>query len=117
MAYIGFMRFDPTQIGLRRWFGPLETEIMDLVWDSAIGDDITVRRIHRLIVQTRPIAYTTVMTTMGRLFDKGVLERTERPGKGNAYIYTPVCSREQFEDDQLAAVLAAVDDVAVQEPK
>lgn len=106
---IPIMRFDPSQAGLRRWFGPLETAIMDIVWDPAGPQGYTVRQVYRQIVQTRQIAYTTVMTTMGRLAEKGVLDRIAHPTPGHAYFYTPVQTRQQFEDAQLDAVLTAVD--------
>jgi predicted transcriptional regulator len=103
------MRFDPSQEGLRRWFGPLETEILEIVWDAAGSGGYTVRQVYCQILRTRQIAYTTVMTTMGRLAEKGVLNRIAHPTTGHAYFYTPRWTRQEFEDAQLDAVLAAVD--------
>ena len=54
--------------------GPLESEIMDVVWDDK---EVTVRDVHKALKETRSIAYTTVMTTLGRLTDKGLLTRIE----------------------------------------
>ena len=39
------------------------------------------------------LAYTTVMTTLDRLFKKGLLERSE---EGRAFRYAPRCSREEL---------------------
>ena len=79
--------------------GPLEAEIMDVVWDS---DEVTVRDVHRILSAQRSIAYTTVMTTLGRLADKGLLERTE---DHPAHHYTAVVSREQYARSTVKSVV------------
>jgi predicted transcriptional regulator len=55
--------------------GPLESEVLDVLWASGEG---SVRDV--LGQLHRPLAYTTVMTTLDRLYKKGLLERrmTER---------------------------------------
>jgi predicted transcriptional regulator len=70
--------------------GPLEAEIMEVVWDRG---EVTVRDVHRALEASRPIAYTTVMTTLGRLADKGLLRRREEQP---AHRYIPIMSREQY---------------------
>ncbi len=70
--------------------GPLESEIMEVVWDQG---EVTVRDVHRAIEQHRPIAYTTVMTTLGRLSDKGFLKRLEAQP---AHHYSPLVTRDQY---------------------
>lgn len=79
--------------------GPLEAEIMEAVWDR---DDVTVRDVHRRLSQRRPIAYTTVMTTLGRLTDKGLLRRTEDQP---AHRYSAVVSRDQYARSTVKAVV------------
>lgn len=44
----------------------------------------TVREVHTALRAERGAAYTTVMTTMGRLHRKGLLRRSQ---EGNAYRY------------------------------
>ena len=70
--------------------GPLEAEIMDVVWDRG---EVTVREVHQALTSTRSIAYTTVMTTLGRLADKGLLQRMEDQP---AHRYVPLMSRDQY---------------------
>jgi len=65
-------RFSPTKDGLVKVLGPLETEIMQTIWQD---ERSTVKKVHRKLSQQRDIAYTTVMTTMSRLAEKGVLNR------------------------------------------
>lgn len=83
-------RFSPTKDGLVKVLGPLETEIMQLLWQD---ERSTVKKVHRKLAQQREIAYTTVMTTMSRLAEKGVLNRHR---EGLAYVYTPAITEEEF---------------------
>jgi predicted transcriptional regulator len=90
MAFNLRFRFSPMKDGLVKVLGPLETEIMQILWKEGAS---TVKKVHRKLAQQRDIAYTTVMTTMSRLADKGMLQR-ERDGL--AYVYTPVISDAVF---------------------
>ena len=83
-------RFSPAKDGLVKVLGPLETEIMQVIWHDKCS---TVKKVHRALSQNREIAYTTVMTTMSRLADKGVLNRQR---DGLAYIYDPALSEEDL---------------------
>ncbi len=83
-------RFSPAKDGLVKVLGPLETEIMQILWED---ERSTVKKVHRKLAQQREIAYTTVMTTMSRLAEKGVLNRHR---EGLAYVYTPAITEEDF---------------------
>lgn len=70
--------------------GPLEQEIMQFLWTKK---NASVSQVHKHIkINKNSIAYTTVMTIMGRLSQKGLLERRL---VGKAYIYFPKISKEQ----------------------
>jgi predicted transcriptional regulator len=83
--------------------GPLETKVLDVLWGS--GRAVTVRHVLAAFPQ---LAYTTLMTTLDRLYRKGVLIRRRR---GRAFVYEPRCSREQMLNElasnQFAHLLAA----------
>lgn len=79
--------------------GPLETEIMEVVWDL---EDVTVRDVHNRLQANRAIAYTTVMTTLGRLSDKGLVRRVEEQP---AHRYLPLISREQYARSTVKSVV------------
>ncbi len=68
---------------------PQELAIMKVVWKL---DQATVRDVYEAIREKRPIAYTTVMTMMRILEEKGYLKknRVER-----AYLYKPTRARQQ----------------------
>jgi BlaI family penicillinase repressor len=66
-----------------------ELEIMHAVWELDGG---TVRQVHEILNQQRPLAYTTVMTMMTILEEKGHLTRRK---EGRAYRYQPVRPKSQ----------------------
>jgi predicted transcriptional regulator len=92
-------RFKPAEGGLVKVLGPLETDIMQLVWREKFT---TVKKVHKVLQSERDIAYTTVMTTMTRLAEKGVLTRRR---DGLAYIYTPAVTKHDFETMMVRRVL------------
>jgi predicted transcriptional regulator len=69
--------------------GELERAVMAQLWASEAP--LTVREVHDRL--DRELAYTTVMTVLGRLATKGIV-RQERDGK--AYRYTAASTREQM---------------------
>jgi predicted transcriptional regulator len=68
--------------------GELETAVMEEIWRRG---EATVRDVHEALPRER--AYTTVMTVMTRLCDKGMLARERR---GRSDLYRPTSSREQW---------------------
>jgi predicted transcriptional regulator len=69
--------------------GKLEREVMNQAWRRG---EISVRDVHRAFGER--MAYTTLMTTLDRLYKKGLLERRK---EGRAFLYSPRVSREQLE--------------------
>ncbi len=55
-----------------RIFGSLESQIMPILWREG---QAKVKQVHRELIDWRDLAYTTVMTTMERLTETGVLRR------------------------------------------
>ena len=66
--------FDPHKKGVRKILGDLEADIMEVVWSKTT---ITVREVFGELKKTREIAYTTVMTVMTRLAEKGLLQKNK----------------------------------------
>ncbi len=71
--------------------GELETKVMETVWES--GMPVSVSDVVKVLSKKRTIAYTTVMTIMSRLTEKGLLKRT---AAGKAYMYKPSYSKDAF---------------------
>ena len=68
---------------------PQELAVMKVVWSKGSA---TVRDVYETLREARPLAYTTVMTTMNILETKGFLEKTR---DDRAFRYTPTRSRHQ----------------------
>jgi predicted transcriptional regulator len=62
---------------------------MDVLWT---GGDLAVRDVQARLERT--VAYTTVMTTLDRLFKKGFVSRRLA---GRAFVYTAAVARQEIE--------------------
>jgi predicted transcriptional regulator len=69
-------------------FGPLEIRVLEALWSR--GGPACVRDIQP---RFPGVAYTTLMTTLDRLFRKGTLRREK---SGRAFFYSPKASRQQL---------------------
>jgi predicted transcriptional regulator len=62
---------------------PLELDCMNALWPAG---EATVRDIQQALFPTRPRAYTTIMTILDRLAQKGIVLRSK---SGRAWVYRP----------------------------
>jgi predicted transcriptional regulator len=85
--------------------GELEARVMDVLWDR--GGWLTPGEVHEALNAERPLAYTTVMTILVRLWQKG---RLDRQRDGRAYAYRPQQSREEHAAARMAQLLVAARD-------
>lgn len=83
----GFRR--PREIA---WYGlgKLERQVLEETW--RLGGEVSTRAIYRAFDER--VAYTTLMTTLDRLFRKNLLSRRM---DGRAYLYAAAITREEFE--------------------
>jgi BlaI family penicillinase repressor len=79
---------------------PLELLCLQALWSLEEGN---VRAVREIVAQTRPLAYTTIMTVLDRLVRKGKLTRRK---VGRAFVYSPQMSRDAMRH---AAVRELVD--------
>ncbi len=97
--------------GEGKFLGSLEAQVMDRVWSRRTA---TVREMVDDLARTRQLAYTTVMTIMTRLHEKGLLRRSR---DGKTYVYRPALSRQQFRArlsrDIVRGLVAEFGDVAL----
>ena len=88
---------------VRSALGALERDVLDIVWRR---HRLTVREVHAAL--GGDIAYTTVMTTLDRLYRKGLLTRTK---SGRAFVYAARATREELEEsvanDVVSGLLAS----------
>jgi predicted transcriptional regulator len=91
-----------------RWFkralstehrlGPLEAHLLSALRRRG---DATVREL--MAENELDVAYTTVMTTLDRLYKKGLVERASDGGRARAFRYRP----KQTEQDFFRAIMGA----------
>ncbi len=69
--------------------GKLERQVLDETWRRG---ELTVREVY--VAFGENVAYTTLMTTLDRLYKKKLLKRRK---DGRAFLYAPAVSREELE--------------------
>ena len=84
--------------------GPLEADVLNSVYN--MGKPIRIREVYEKMREERKIAYTTVMSTMNTLFEKGILDRKVTEGKGGLlYVYWPKLTRAQIEKSAVKHIM------------
>jgi len=78
---------------------PLELLCLKSLWSLGEGN---VRDVQQIVTQTRPLAYTTIMTVLDRLVRKGKVSRRK---VGRAFVYTPEASRDAMRRTAIAELL------------
>lgn len=84
--------------------GELEAEVMDRLW--AATEYLSVRDLVDRLGESKRLAYTTVLTVVTHLHEKGWVEREKRQ---RAYYYQPSRSRRD-------AVAASIRELLMQSP-
>jgi predicted transcriptional regulator len=95
-------RFNPSSSKSKKVLGPLEGDIMEVVWANG---PTTVSAVHRALREHKEIAYTTVMTTMSRLAKKNLLNQDRSSA---SYVYSPALSKDEFDKYVIAGIMKAL---------
>ena len=77
--------------------GRIELEIMHVVWDKGRA---TVQEVKDALSVTHPAAYSTFLTMMRTLEEKGILKH-DMHEDGRTYVYRPLVSREEVSTSML----------------
>src|SRR5271168_268490 len=88
-------------------YGPLELAVLEALWSRS--ESLSVRGLQK---DFPDVAYTTLMTTLDRLYKKKALRRSKR---GRAYFYEACLTREEVQSRLASDVFTALlrDDVGV----
>jgi predicted transcriptional regulator len=96
--------FRPSRSGAASVLGPLEGEIMEVVWRESRS--ISVPDVHRALTAAgRPISYSAVKAVLNNLADKGRLNKSRQ---GKATFFEAAASREEFDAQVVAAVVSSL---------
>ena len=76
-----------------------ELRLMNVLWEKGSG---TVSEVMDNVVSPVPLAYSTVLTTLRILENKGYLKHRK---EGRAFIYQPVMARESAQDNAITQLL------------
>jgi len=80
--------------------GHLELTVMETLWERGQGN------VHDVVRWLgRPLAYNTVMTTLDRLYKKGLLNRSKQE---RAYFYAPRLSRLEWQQKQASNLVTGL---------
>lgn len=85
----------PNREGLGKFLGDLELFLMTIIWSWPAPYPVTVKAVYEAAGDQRPLAYTSVLSTMTNLVKKGLL-RVEK--EQFAHRYWPTASRSEFEN-------------------
>lgn len=85
--------------GAEKLLGELELEVMRIIWERK---QVMVRDVLEALTTKRPLAYTTVMTIMSRLAEKGLLAVDRRD---KTHLYRTVYTQEEFEAQAVGKVV------------
>ena len=81
--------------------GELEALIMDVLWNQEGW--LTPADVVALLENGHPVAYTTAMTILVRLWDKGMVERR---ASGRGFAYHPVLTRDEWAAQRMHELLS-----------
>ncbi len=90
--------FDPSGKNIEVFLGPTEARLMELCWQHG---QLTVKKALFHLGEKKVPAYTTVMTVLGNLSEKGLLKKEKQ---GRLFSYTPVIDRKKFIRDRVSTV-------------
>jgi predicted transcriptional regulator len=94
-AHIRRAHVGPTFAAVR--LGEREREVLSVLWAEGSA---TVQQVSLRLRSS--LAYTTVMTTLDRLFKKGLLVREKRD---RAFLYTPAITSDDLEHNRASALV------------
>jgi len=109
MAPISFIKkvvFRPSKAGLGKMLGSVERPVLEALWEKG---SLTGRELYEEVRRSKALAYTTVLTTVGRMVKKGSVRRKKVDG---LYYYEPAMTRTEFERQAASAVIKGIFEIS-----
>lgn len=90
---------DLNLLQVARTLGPLEAEVMEVIWQKG---EASVRDVFQVFSRRREIAYTTVLTVLRNLNRKGLVQRRREDA---SYLYSACLSRMELVQSRVGQIM------------
>lgn len=94
------LKFDPGESGLSKVFREYQIEAMRFLWGREEGGAVSREvwaHVNEALKGGRSISRASIINFLNAMVDEGVLDYTERSGKGGYHrVYTPKMGEEDF---------------------
>jgi predicted transcriptional regulator len=94
--------FRPSKAGLGKMFGSAELSVLEVLWEKGA---LTGREIYEEVRLSKELAYTTVLTVVGRMVKKGSIKRKK---SDSMYMYEPALKKPEFERQAASVVIKGI---------
>lgn len=92
--------------GYGKFLGPLEQEILDILWASGL---MSGKAVFKHIKESRDIALTTVLTVLERLAKKGLVRKTKSEG---LFVFSPAFTKDEFAKEVSQEMLRSIFEIS-----
>ncbi len=106
--------YRPFEKGYIKVLGPLETEIMEIVWNHKVG---TAREVYDVLKdEKKSIRRSTISIIMNRLCERGLINKRIEKGRGGLkYVYSVKISKKEFEKEVVSKIIESLIETFPQE--
>ena len=94
--------FTSNQPGPAKTISGAERPILELLWRKG---PLAGRQVYQEVHRSKSLAYTTVLTLLGRMVKKGSVRRRKVNG---LFVFEPAMKPEEFEEREAAAVMKGI---------
>ena len=98
--------FRPSKAGLGKMFGSAELPVLEALWEKGA---LTGREIYEEVRRSKELAYTTVLTVVGRMVKKGSVKRKRAGGR---LIFKAALQKPEFERHVVSIVVKGIVEVS-----
>lgn len=106
IGYIVIVVFRPSKPGLGKVFGCSEQLVLEALWEKG---SLTGRGIYEEVCRSKELAYTTVLTIVGRMVKKGSVKREKT---GGVYVFEAALQKPEFERHVASTVIKGIVEIS-----
>jgi predicted transcriptional regulator len=98
--------FRPSKVGLGKTLGAGERLVLEALWRKGA---LTGREVYEEVCRSRELAYTTVLTVVGRMVKKGSVKRRKEEG---VYVFEAALKKAEFERRVASEVIKGIHEIS-----